>query len=232
MSLCQLESQIPCIDFPAASGISSLHIFANNYSLGTGNMEAPAQVIEVHNAMSHLQGKPDCEYLKKRGVRLYRWAPDDPLRDVFLVHLGDYPSPEENQVHYRDIAKRALDATEIEIDPAIKLPAETFEFPSIPFLSRYNLRPHYKTSTPTAWDSAGIFSGDASNLDDLDTFWNLRAANIPELFVDPNRLDRYGDAIGSWEKAVWPIASGGRLGFEKGLALWASGRHQKHRRRT
>jgi hypothetical protein len=205
--------------FPKRFGHLITPYFRNQLFVGEGEYGSPAQLLDIHNAMSYAQSKPEFESVKKRGVRLYKWEPDDPLADVLLVHLGDYPSLEETSIQYRGIATMAADATEIEISATVKLPAETFEHPSIAFLSRYGLRPHYRI--PTGWNTPGFFSGDASNLDDLITFWNLRAADIPVFFVDPNHLDRCGDTFNAWEKAVRPIVSGRRFDFDRGLALWA-----------
>jgi len=41
------------------------------------------------------------------------------------------------------------------------------------------------------------------------------------LFVDPSRLDRFVDAINSWERTVRPIVSGRRFEFDRVLGLWA-----------
>jgi hypothetical protein len=64
------------------------------------------------------------------------------------------------------------------------------------------LQPHFSIRATPGWDGPGFYSGDAGNLDDLVTCWNLRAAHIPVLFVDPNHMDRYADVIVSWEKAM------------------------------
>ena len=188
--------------------------------VGTGEYGSPSQVLDIHNALTHLYGKPEWEIIKKREVRLYTWKPEDPLADVFLMHLGTYPDVREVSIDYRELVKNAADATEREIDPASKLPADTFEHPSISFFSRCGLRRHY--STPAGgWDRPGFYSGNAESLDDLVSYWNLRAADLPIFFVDPNHLDRYGDTIASWDRTVRQMVSGRRLEFEKTPALWA-----------
>lgn len=194
--------------------------FHDNVFIGTGDYHSPSQILDIHNALVHLHGKPEWEAIKKRGVRLYSWKPDDPLADVFSMHLGKYPSEEEVPINYRELVKNAAEATEVEIDPVSKLPADTFEHPSISFLSRCGLQPHYSTLR-AGWDGPGFYSGDAGDLDDLVCCWNLRAANVPVLFVDPNRLDRYGDTIAEWEKVMRQMVSGRPHEFERSLALWA-----------
>ena len=209
----------PVRSFPTRFPYLIKPFFHDSIFVGTGEYGNPSQVLDIHNALVHLSRKPEWEEIKKRGVRLYRWKPDDPLSDVFLMHLGEYPSAVEVSVDYRELVKKVADATELEIDPVSKLPADTFDHPSISFLSRYGLRPHY--SVHSEWNSPGFYSGDIGNLDDLVTCWNLRAANVSVLFVDPNHLDRYGDTIASWGKAMGQRVSGRRFEFEKSVALWA-----------
>jgi hypothetical protein len=56
-------------------------------------------------------------------------------------------------------------------------------------LSRNGLRRHY--SVRPGWDYPGFYSGRAASLDDLVTFWNLRAADISLQFFDPAHAERY-----------------------------------------
>lgn len=193
--------------------------FHDSICVGAGDYGSPSQVLDIHNAVVHLHRTPEWETIKKRGVRLYTWKSDDPLADVFLMHLGQYPSADEIAINYREIVKNAAEAAEIEIDPTSKLPADTFEHPSISFLSRCGLQRHYNVHA--TWDGPGFYSGDAGNLDDLVSCWNLRAANVPVLFVDPNHIDRYGETINEWERAMRQMVSGRRFEFERTVALWA-----------
>jgi hypothetical protein len=69
--------------------------FHGGVFLGGGEGASRSQVLDIHNALVHLQAKPEWEMVKKEGIRLYSWAPDDPLTDVFLVQFGQYPSAEQ-----------------------------------------------------------------------------------------------------------------------------------------
>lgn len=193
--------------------------FHDQVFVGNGEYGSPSQVLDVHNALVHLSGEAEWDGIKKREVRLYTWKPDDPLADVFLIHLGEYPSADDAGINYRELVKNAAEATELEIDPASELPADTFEHPSISFLSRYGLESHY--SIRGGWDGPGFYSGDAGNLDDLVSCWNLRAAHVPVLFIDPNQLHRYGETIDSWHKAMQQMVSGRRYESERNVAVWA-----------
>jgi hypothetical protein len=177
-----------------------------------------SQVLDIHNALVHLQTKPEWEAVKRKGVHLYSWAPDDPLADVFLVQFGQYPSVEETGIDYRNLFMKAASATETNIESTAKLPAELLDYPSISFLSRYGLSRHY--SVPSGRDEPGFYSGDARNLDDLICYWNLRAADIPLLFVDPRHLDRYGNMVEIWDKEMRDMAQRRRYEFERRVAVW------------
>src|SRR5260370_34284115 len=50
-----------------------------------------SQVLDVHNALVHLQTKSQRPY----GVRIYSSALDDPLADVFFMHFGQYSNADE-----------------------------------------------------------------------------------------------------------------------------------------
>ena len=156
--------------------------------------------------------------LKEQGLRLYTWAPDDPLADVFLTQLGQYPASTEVPINYRDLLRNAAEAAEVTIDPASKLPGGIFDHPSISFVSRCGLQRHY--GVRVGWDSPGFYSGDARNLDDLICFWNLGAADIPLLFIDPTHIDRYGQTVAAWDKSMRDRVSHRRHEFDREIAVW------------
>jgi hypothetical protein len=191
--------------------------FPDRIFLG-GEEGARSQALDVYNAVAHAQEQAKWEAVKKKGVRLYAWAADDPLADVFLAHLGEYPSPEDIHIDYRRFLKQMSNADEFAIDAAANLPADLFEHPSISFISRLGVDQHYLTSR--AWDTPGFFSGEADDFDDLVCFWNLRAAGIPMLFVDVRHLARYGETIAQWGKAMREQVSRRRYEFHRGVAVW------------
>src|SRR5579872_7319605 len=193
--------------------------FHDRIFVGDGEYGSPSQVLDIQNALEHLRYHPEWEGVKKQGVRIYTWKPDDPLADAFLTHLGEYPSADEARINYREIFRNAAEATEVELEPDSTLPTDTFEHPSISFLSRLGLQPHY--GVPTGWAQPGFYSGNAGNLNDLVTYWNLRAAHIPLLFVDPNHIDRYGETIASWDNTMRQMVANRRFELDRSLALWS-----------
>jgi len=190
----------------------------NELFVGGANERKHAQVLDVQNTISHLVDSPGWQRLKNRGVRLYNWRPDDPLADLFLIQYGAYPSVEETSVDYREIVKRAADATEQSLEPGAVISARLSDHPSIPYLSRSGLERHH--SMPAKLDSPGFFVGDVANLDDLVSYWNLRAADIPLWFVDPNHLAQYIEIIPDWEKRMRESVAH-RHEWDRRIAVWS-----------
>jgi hypothetical protein len=192
--------------------------FHKELFVGGANERKYAQVLDIQNAVSYLVDSPGWLRVKDRAVRLYSWRPDDPLADLFLIQYGAYPSVEETWVDYREIVKRAADATELWLEPGAIISARLSDHPSIPFLSRLGLERHH--SMPMKRDSPGFFVGDAANLEDLVSYWNLRAADIPLWFVDPNRLAQYVEVIPDWEKRMRESVAH-RPEWDRDIAVWS-----------
>src|SRR5262249_39074907 len=83
---------------------------------------------------------------------------------------------------------------------------------------RHGVTRHY--SVRAGSDRPGFFIGDAANVDDLVSHWNLRAADIPLWFVEPNHLDRYVSIIPAWEKRIREMVSH-RHESERYAAVWS-----------
>lgn len=192
--------------------------FRDNVFVGDGEDGARSHVLDIHNSLWHLQDRPEWKSVKDRGLHLYTWAPDDPLADIFLVQFGEYPSVNEVHIDYRTFLKNASDAKEVAIDAASKLASDIFDHPSISFVSRYGIERDYRVRG--GWDTPGFYSGGAGNFDDLVCYWNLRAADIPLLFVDVKHLDRYSDTVTAWGKTMRDMVSHRRLEFERRVGVW------------
>ena len=66
----------------------------------------------------------------------------------------------------------------------------------------------------------GFFAGDATNLEDLICFWNLRAANVALSFVDSNHAPRYTTIIPEWEKWIREMVAG-RHEWDRHVSVWS-----------
>src|SRR5207248_2056576 len=84
--------------------------FHENIFVGDAEHGARSEVLDVHNALAHLQDRPEWKQVKERGLQLYTWASNDPLADVFLMQFGEYPSADEIHIDYRGLLKNVSDA--------------------------------------------------------------------------------------------------------------------------
>ncbi|WP_457390904.1 hypothetical protein [Roseateles sp. P5_E1] len=193
--------------------------FHDGIFIGKGEGEARAQVLDIQNAFVYLRERPEWKELRERGVRLYTWNQADPLADLFLMQLGAYPSVDDTSIDYRQILKIATDASEFDIEPDKELPPDILDHPSVSYFARYGLERHY--SIRSGWDYPGFYFGDASNLDDLVAFWNLRACDVALWFVDAQHVERYGAFIPAWRKAVEETLSYRKDKFPEHVAIWS-----------
>lgn len=193
--------------------------FHDSLFVGGQNERKHAQVLDVHNTLVYLRDKPEWKAIKDAGVCIYTWQADDPLADVFLIQLGDYPSAEDTGIDYREMLRQAADATESPIAPALPIPADVLEHASVAYLSRHGLERHYSVQS-SGWNSPGFFVGDASNLDDLACHWNLRAADIALWFIDPKHLARLGEIVPAWEKSMRQSVAH-RHEWDRHVAVWS-----------
>jgi len=148
-----------------------------------------AHLLDAHNAFVHWRATGAWKPVEEQGIRQFVWDDDDPLADTFLTHYGGYPAVVDIGIDYLDLLGQATLATKCRIEKAAPIPLDVHEHPSIGFLSRHGLRRHY--SVRPGWDYPGFYSGSADSLDDLVTFWNLRAADISLQFFDPAHPERY-----------------------------------------
>lgn len=180
--------------------------------------DARAEVLDVQNAMVFASDTPEWKQIQERKPRIYKWAAEDPLADVFLMQLGAYPEKEAVHIDYESMFKASLGASEVEIQPGAALPADLFDHSSIAYLSRHRLRRHH--SVQSFWDYHGFYLGDASNLDDLVDFWNLRAADLGLLFVDRKHAVRYAELIPAWKTYTAATLARRRHREDQKYAIW------------
>jgi hypothetical protein len=81
-----------------------------------------AYVLDISNALSHWHTKPEWNFFKDQGIREYRWQQDDPLADVFLMHLGAYPKPGRDRYGLRSNVGTGCRTDDIRIAAACSHP--------------------------------------------------------------------------------------------------------------
>lgn len=198
--------------------------FHDNIFVGKGEGEARAQVLDIQNALVYLRERPEWKELKEQGIRLYKWKPEDPLADLLLMQLGEYPSVADISIDYAQMLKDAADASEFDIEPDKELPADILKHPSVAYFARHGLERHY--SFRSGWDYPGFYVGDASNLDDLVAFWNLRACDVALWFVDAQHAGRYQALMPVWRKSVEETLSYRKDNFPEHVAIWSRRENQ------
>ena len=160
-----------------------------------------SMVLDIVNTLAHVQHRPEWAEIKKEGVKLFNWQHDDSLADAFLAQLGGYPDVADVVTDYRALLLSASGGVEESLDKEAVIPAAVLQYPGISFFSRYGLSRNYRVHTP--WKSPGFYFGHADDFDDLVSFWNLRASDIPLWFVDPRHAKRYKD----WpDPLFWPAS--------------------------
>lgn len=160
-----------------------------------------AHILDMHNAARHWRDTSEWKSLTSEGyMQIPGWANDDPLADAFLVQFGAYPDAAAIGIDYYEILNQAALAIQLEIHLGRPLPVELLSQTSLSYLSRHGLYRHH-TVRP-GWDHPGVFVGDVTSIEDLVAFWNLRAADIQLLFVDPNHWDRYAELLPTYMNGV------------------------------
>ena len=124
---------------------------------GSHGGEGQARLLDMHNLIHHFQDTVEWGTLLNVGFRVPRWAPEDPLADVFLAEFGGFPDPEDVGFDYEDFVSLTTSAIDIEIGPKDILPADVLDYPNFAYLNKYQLEPHH-TSHPN-WIYPGLYLG-------------------------------------------------------------------------
>ena len=178
-----------------------------------------AHVLDIHNAISHWNSKPEWKALKDEGVRAYQWEEKDALADVFLMQFGAFPTADEIGVDYSDMVIQAVEATTYDFGPETRIPADILEHPHFASIGIFGIKRHY--SIRSGWDAPGFFVGDANDPDDIICYWNLRACDITLCFVDPAHLTRYADLIPECAKSLQNMVNHRRHEWDRRLGVWS-----------
>jgi hypothetical protein len=169
---------------------------------GSGGEESRAVLLDVHNRLSHIHDSPVVAQMRDHRIWLYDWQDDDPLADIFLIQFGRYPQVDQTGIDYRGFVNEVFEPETHKLSPDSAIPVEVLKHASIPYICRQGLQRHY--SLRPGWDYPGFYVGSASNFDDVTNFWNLRAADIPLFFVDPDKdkENRFKEIIPAWQSEL------------------------------
>jgi hypothetical protein len=195
-------------------------LFPDKLFLGEG-YDTKAHLLDMQNALVHWRDKPAWKSLCETGLRTVAWDDDDALADALLVQFGAYPAKAELGIDYSSMLSDMAaphPVVQIAITSDAPLPIEVLDHPSIGYLCRADIRRHY--SVRPGWDGPGFYAGEASDLDDIINFWNLRAADIPVSFLDVGLLGRYALVRPRMEENLRAGAQDPRRG-RSAITVWA-----------
>lgn len=186
-----------------------------------GSGRGHCRVVDIVNLIGRWYEDPRWRGFSGRALRHFTWTDDDPLRDAFLAELGEFPIEPEFPINYLGSLQSALPPEKF-IDTAIdrKAPitAEIVDFNNIASLARWGVTRHHSISP--GWDYIGVYVGDASNIDHLTQFWNIRAADVSVRFVDLAHLDRYAATLPRMRDAITPMIAHFE-GHRRGFGVWS-----------
>lgn len=151
-------------------------------------------------------------------LRLYEWRDDDPLADVLLTSFGGLPPVQELAEDYAGLMALHLRAERAIVQPDQPLALPAPDQMTLAALNRVYIRQHHEVQN--YWNMPGLYVGDVGSFDDLVAYWNLRAADIPLFFYDPDHAERMAPLRDQWIDRL--PSSQDRDGWARGPALWIS----------
>lgn len=175
-------------------------------------------ILDIYNALSYWHTKTEWSNFKEKGVIKYEWQPDDPLASTFLIQLGAYPSTDEIGVNYVEIIKEHTEVTTREIDIQESIPSDIFDSPPLSSIGTFGLAPHHSVSREKI--SPGFYIGSAKDTTDIVNYWNLRARDIPLLFIDPDHIDRYTEILPKAIKTLQGMIEHRHHEHDRRLGIW------------
>jgi hypothetical protein len=124
----------------------------------------------------------------KSNCALITWRADDPLKNVFSVLLGHFPTTEHNLLDdFGDAFLNGLRSRLIRIELTNDLRSDLLTTLSPIEFTSSELRSYRRGF---GFQRDGIYIGDENSFEDLWSFWNLRAAGSARRFLPKNHFAR------------------------------------------
>ncbi|MGX9431605.1 MULTISPECIES: hypothetical protein [Bradyrhizobium] len=180
--------------------------------------QARSYLLDVQNALHYWTKQRDWSGAREHGFRRIVWDNADPMADAWLFQFGAFPNADEIGIDYTTILRQPTEASDVRIEPAAPLPDGVSSHLTLSYINRYGLYRHY--SVRAGRENPGFFVGDVSSNEDLVTFWNLRAADIPLVFVDLAHLERFAGVLPSYKYQLQTRGVGTPEPLRH-LAIWA-----------
>jgi hypothetical protein len=129
---------------------------------------------------------------------IVKWADNDPLADVLLATFGAYPGSDQTGRDYEGFLLTNLRPFLYRANTGSPLPAELMDHSSVCDI----------TASELQWDripadrTMGFYVGKTDNFQDIVNYWNLRAAEIDVLFLDPSHTERMQPLRSAYSEAI------------------------------
>lgn len=160
----------------------------------------------------HFKNNPHADPL----VVLHEWRDEDPLADILLATFGALPSVEETAQDYRGLLKQHLRAPVQRAAPDQPIALLEIGQMSLAGFNGVGLQQHY--AVQSSWRHAGFYLGDVTDFDDIVSFWNLRATDIPLFFYDSVHAARLDHLRDQWLNRIPQVINSDR---RRGTAIWS-----------
>lgn len=182
------------------------------------NGERSPQLLDIYHPIrrlyeEHFKNNPSPDTT----VTIFEWQAEDPLADVLLATLGAVPPVDVTGTDYLGLLKQQLSAKTVALSPKEPLPLFSGNNWSVSAFCRAFMQQHY--SVQNHWGHPGVFVGNASDFDDLLTFWNLRATATSLMFYDPNQATRFEPSLTNWLELLRARPKG-RFESDNSIAIW------------
>jgi hypothetical protein len=160
----------------------------------------------------HIENRPKSSF----AASLFAWDDTDPLRDVFAAQFGTYPSHEEIHIDYSKWFRKALNGRRMQLPIDGPVPGDAFRHVTPSSVSAFEI----DQDRGPNWDYPGFYVGDATDFADIVHFWNLRAATLDIIFLDPNFSGRLDELKHEFMKALADRPRD-RFALRDGIGIWS-----------
>lgn len=140
-------------------------------------------ILDIYHPIRHLYERKSKD---KIDICMYEWSESDPLSNVFLATFGHFPAGDLSS-QYSKLLGNFPDLEKVTLNNGEVISEDIFNKITLNQITGINLS-YYP---PFSWDNPGFYVGDSENIDDILTYWNLRASTADLLFYDPKYSDRF-----------------------------------------
>ena len=147
-----------------------------------------AKELRLHERTNSIEDAPPQAFESSDYV-IVHWDADDPLADILLATFGGVPFADQTGRDYEGFFLTQVGAYPYKANKALPLPAELISRSSIRDIGTAELNWDRIPSRSTI----GFYAGKANDFEDVVNFWNLQAADLNVVFLDPTQAERMAE---------------------------------------